>query len=264
MLALIDHNKFQSNRQLRYNNNMREDYFNSLDNYLDHVKKRRHQWQWLLNVITFVVVAFVTYSFINYPALQVRTIYALARPNSEGASLVSEKIDNDTNKLPNDSTPGTDSNITQSQYHEADNPPSDVPDSSIYIKKTDVKAPINWDGNSDNVQDLLSSGVVHVAGSASPGTPGNVFITGHSSDYWWTPGEYKTVFSLLDKLENGDEIVIRYQNYNFLYKVYNKEVVNKEDLGQFITTDKAQTLTLMTCYPVGTDWRRLIIQAERI
>lgn len=242
---------------------MREDYFNDLDNYLNHIKRRQRQWQWFLNVITFFIVAVITYSFINYPALQVRAIYAFARPSSQSSNLVPENppsASNTQSTAPNET--GTDT--SQSQYHEAENVPDDVPDNGIYIQKTDTKAPINWDGNSDNVKDLLATGVVHISGSASPGAPGNIFITGHSSDYWWTPGDYKTVFSLLDKLENGDEIVIRYRDYDFIYKIYNKEVVDKEDINRFVTNDKVQTLTLMTCFPVGTDWRRLIIQAERI
>jgi len=266
---------------------MREDYFNDLDNYLGHVKKRQRQWQWFLNITTFAVVAWMTYSFVNFPAIQARTLYAMAGQNqtstkSMSGGLVDEAVaqeDSLSDGLMSDQTTTDKADIDQSseqsptdqtivpsapRYSSVADLPSDVPADGIYIKKIDVKAPITWNGNSDNVQELLAKGVVHITGSAKPGESGNVYITGHSSDVWWTDGDYKTVFSLLDKLENDDEIVIRSGGKNYLYKVYKKEVIDKENVKDYTTTDKAQSLTIMTCYPVGTNWRRLMVQAERI
>lgn len=256
---------------------MREDYFNDLDNYLNHVKRRQRQWQWFLNITTFAVVAWMTYSFVNFPAIQARTLYAMAGKNqssieSMSGGMVDEAVaqdespinEADINKPENISTNQTGVTPNAPRYSSVADLPSDVPADGIYIKKIDIKAPVTWNGNSDNVQELLAKGVVHITGSAKPGEPGNVYITGHSSDVWWTDGDYKTVFSLLDKVENDDEIVIRSNGKNYLYKVYKKEVIDKENVKDYITTDKAQSLTIMTCYPVGTNWRRLMVQAERI
>lgn len=262
---------------------MREDYFNDLDNYLNHVKRRQRQWQWFLNVTTFAVVAWMTYSFVNFPAIQARTLYAMAGQNQssiesmsggvldeaiaqEDASQSNQSTAEETSIDQSDEDTSSNQSITPSapRYSTVADLPSDVPSDGIYIRKIDIKAPITWNGNSDNVQELLAKGVVHITGSAKPGEAGNVYITGHSSDVWWTDGDYKTVFSLLDKLEDGDEIAIRSGGKNYLYKVYKKEVIDKENVKDYITTDKAQSLTIMTCYPVGTNWRRLMVQAERI
>lgn len=229
----------------------------------------------------------MTYSFVNYPAMQVRTLYAMAGQNqssveSMSGGFVDEAVaqeqspesgsatdepstdDEDINQLNDTSTGQTAIVPNAPRYSTVADLPNDVPVDGIYIKKIDVKAPITWNGNSDNVQELLAKGVVHITGSAMPGESGNVYITGHSSDVWWTDGDYKTVFSLLDKVENDDEIVIRSGGKKYLYKVYNKQVIDKENVKDYITTDKAQSLTIMTCYPIGTNWRRLMVQAERI
>jgi len=246
---------------------MREDYFNDLDNYLNHVKRRQRQWQIVINVLTFVIVAVLTYSIINLPAIKVRANFIANGPSVANIIASKKSIgsagsvkDTNVDQIEKDKSSTTNNTL----YSNVENLPTDIPQDGIYIEKIDTKAPISWDGNSDNIQDLLKKGVVHIVGSATPGMPGNIFVTGHSSDFFWTEGDYKAVFALLDKLENGDKIVMRYKGNNFLYQVYNKQTVDKDAVGDFITTDKDQTLTIMTCYPVGTNWRRLIIQAERI
>lgn len=239
---------------LRYNTHMREDYFNDLDNLLEYTKRRRWQWQVFLDTVTFIAAGLATYYIVNIAALNIRFNYSFTK--RDAVQTVSSIT---TTALSNQSGSSDQSNITNSAL----NIPTDMPESGIYISKINAKAPIMWNGQTDNIQKLLKDGVAHISGSSMPGLPGNVFLTGHSSDLPWADGNYKTVFALLDKLENGDEIIIRNQQQNILYKVYNKQVVKKEDVGNFVTTDKPQSLTIMTCFPVGSNWKRLIVQAER-
>lgn len=238
---------------------MRDNYFNDLDNYLDYVKRRQYLWQVFLNVCAFFIVIWATYAFINLPVLGVRTRYAFVRDNI---------IANSSIKLSPASQDASAGNSAKqddsSSYSAVENAPSDIPTNGIYIEKIDVKAPIILNATSENVQQTLEEGVAHIIGSSTPGTPGNIFLTGHSSDVWWTPGGYKTVFALLDKLENDDQIVLKYDDNLFAYKVYNKEVVDKNNVGRFVQTDRPQTVTIMTCFPIGTNWQRLMVQAERI
>ena len=140
-----------------------------------------------------------------------------------------------------------------------------IDDNSIYIKSISVNAPITWDVRNDPalVANNLENGVIHISGTAHPGETGNVFITGHSSNYLWAPGKYKSVFSLLNQLVIGDLVQIKYKNKDYLYKVSNVRVVKPTDLSVMDATDDS-ILTLMTCTPVGTSLNRLIITANQI
>lgn len=136
-------------------------------------------------------------------------------------------------------------------------------DNTIVIPKIGVKAPIQWDVASGKVMDSLQNGTVHLAGTGHPDESNNTFITGHSSNYWWRGGDYNNVFALLPKLEGKDEIFIIYHGKIEKYQVKKSVDVKKNEVGPYVVTTKEQ-LTLMTCVPVGTNLRRLLIIAERV
>lgn len=140
---------------------------------------------------------------------------------------------------------------------------SQYSDNTIFIPKIGVKAPIGWDIASDNLADELEKHVVHIQGSKKPGENGNVFVTGHSSNYWWKEGDFNTVFALLPELKTDDQIVITYQGKFHYYKVREAIEVKPKDVSQYFDSSKEQ-LTLMTCVPVGTNLKRLLIFAEPI
>jgi len=114
------------------------------------------------------------------------------------------------------------------------------------------------------IQDALTGGVIHYPGTAAPGQYGNFFVTGHSSYYPWAPGEYKDVFALLGKLEIGDEYFIFYDQKKYGYRVFDKYEVSPEAVEVLAQPKDRKVSTLMTCTPVGTAIRRLIIKAELI
>lgn len=140
-----------------------------------------------------------------------------------------------------------------------------VVENHILIQKISVDAPISWNIKNDDydVSKNLENGAIHLAGTALPGTIGNVFITAHSSNYVWARGNYKTLFSLLDKLVIGDEIYINYKSKTYYYKVNHIKVTNPNDLS-VLNQDNDSILTLMTCTPVGTSLNRLIITSKQI
>lgn len=94
---------------------------------------------------------------------------------------------------------------------------------------------------------------------------GNVFIFGHSSNYPWIKSEYNDVFVLLDSLENGDEIIVYYNQQKFVYRVTDRVIVKPGDtkLLRSRNPDKKE-ISLMTCWPVGTALERLIILGELV
>lgn len=141
-------------------------------------------------------------------------------------------------------------------------------DNTIYIRKIGVKAPIIWDvsGGSDLNSDLLKAlqnGVVRYPRTALPNQVGNLFLTGHSSNYWWEKGNYKTVFALLNRLVVGDLIHIKYQGQLYTYRVNGQKVVKPTETSVLNPT-ATPTLSLMTCTPTGTTLLRRIVTADLI
>ncbi len=136
-------------------------------------------------------------------------------------------------------------------------------DNSLIIPKIGVKTSVNWDTPSGDVMGALSEKIAHLAGSGKPGDNKNIFITGHSSNYWWREGGLNTVFALLPELQEGDEILITSNGKIFRYRVSEKREVSPKKAADYFFSDSEQ-LTLMTCVPVGTNLRRLLIIAKPI
>ncbi len=136
-------------------------------------------------------------------------------------------------------------------------------DPEIVIPKIGVRAPVIYDVAFNSIIDNLHNGVVRYEGTANPGQVGNVVIVGHSSDFPWSTGRYKTIFSLLDKLTSGDEIILPYGTDRYVYKITETKVVKPTDLSVLARTPTA-TITLITCYPVGTTLNRLIVRANLV
>jgi LPXTG-site transpeptidase (sortase) family protein len=144
--------------------------------------------------------------------------------------------------------------------------PKDVaqlPDDSIVISKIGVEAPIIWDAKDPDIMRALEGGVAHLAGSGKPKEGKNIFLTGHSSNYWWSAGNYKTIFALLPELKEKDEILLTRDGAISLYEVEKTIEVKKSEVGGYLNTD-SERLTIMTCVPVGTNLRRLLVIAKPI
>lgn len=136
----------------------------------------------------------------------------------------------------------------------------------LKISKINVDAPVIFDVatiDEQAFQVALRRGVVHFPGTAVPGQPGNVAIFGHSSNQWWAPGDYKFVFALLEKLDKNDKIVLEYQGVRYVYAINSKLVVAPQDVS-VLKQSTDNRLTLITCTPVGTSAKRLIIVAEQV
>jgi LPXTG-site transpeptidase (sortase) family protein len=138
---------------------------------------------------------------------------------------------------------------------------------AIAIAKISVNAPVIYglETTEEKVfQNNLHNGVVQYPGTALPGQAGNIVIFGHSSGRWWAPGNYKFVFSLLEKLDIDDEITLDYQGIRYVYHVTAKRVVTPDNLGVLNSVPSEHKLTLLTCTPVGTNSKRLVIEARQV
>ncbi|MBI5732115.1 MAG: sortase [Candidatus Magasanikbacteria bacterium] len=122
----------------------------------------------------------------------------------------------------------------------------------------------NWSQLEKQIQSGLQNGVVHYPGTAKPGEYGNLFMTGHSSYYPWDPGKFKDVFATLNKLEVGDRYYVYYGQIKYTYEVFEKKEVQPGNVDVLKQPVDQKISTLMTCTPVGTALRRLIITAQEV
>lgn len=149
------------------------------------------------------------------------------------------------------------------------------PENRIIVPKLNLNVPLvtpsfssllqeDWEGVERDIQDALKYGVVHYPGTARPGQAGNFFVTGHSSYYPWADGNYKTVFARLHELEVGDEYWVYYGGDKHRYIIDSKKEVKPSNVTVLDQPTSRRMATLMTCTPVGTTLRRLIITAQEV
>ena len=148
------------------------------------------------------------------------------------------------------------------------------PDMRLIIPRINQNVPVvgvrnenliarKWNDLEADIQNSLRDGVIHYPGTALPGDGGNVVITGHSSYYAWEPGSFKDVFALLHDVKMGDRVVLYFNQKKFVYEVFNIKVVLPKDVDVLGPTPGEQ-LTLITCTPIGTNLKRLIVEARLV
>ena len=109
----------------------------------------------------------------------------------------------------------------------------------------------------------LSTHLVQFNSDTYPPKEGNSVIFGHSTlPQLFDPNNYKTVFANAYKIKTGDEIVITNNNRNYIYKVISLTVVEPTDTSVLAQDFSDSYLTIITCTPPGTIWKRLIIKAK--
>lgn len=109
----------------------------------------------------------------------------------------------------------------------------------------------------------LSQHLVHYGGTALPSTNGNAVIFGHSTlPQLFDPTDYKTIFAKAFQLGIGDEIFTTIEKITYRYKIFSVTVVNPTDTSVLSQQYDNAYLTLITCTPPGTTWKRLIIKAR--
>lgn len=136
---------------------------------------------------------------------------------------------------------------------------------SIEIAQIDIAAPIVIGRNTDVsvLEEDLNKGVVYYPGSASPGKPGQSVLLGHSAPVGWPKIRYDWVFTKINDLENGDEIIIHFNNRQYTYKVISKEIIDKgEELDATSLHGSDNILTLVTCWPPGKNYKRVAVYAK--
>lgn len=143
------------------------------------------------------------------------------------------------------------------------------PDPKLIIPKINVDVPVFYDiGNDYNSQmAAMAKGVAQFAipgASAHPGENGNTALAGHSSNDLFDGGDYKFIFSQLDRLQVGDSIYADYHGTRYTYIVSKTQVVNPNDVSALVMPNDKPVLTLITCTPLGTALNRLLVFADQV
>jgi len=107
-----------------------------------------------------------------------------------------------------------------------------------------------------------------VAQAKDSGLPGqtykSIYLFAHSTQQGIQMVRKNSVFYLLGELKNDDLIYIGYNGNFYRYKVYNKKIVAASAIEYLQYKEEGkEILILQTCWPIGTDWQRLLIFAER-
>lgn len=146
-------------------------------------------------------------------------------------------------------------------------------DNRVIIPKINKNVPLifikdkignkSWNDTEEIMLDALKNGVVHYPGTALPGDIGNFVITGHSSYYPWDDGRYKSVFALLEEVNIGDEVIYIYNQKRYIYKITDKKIVLPENV-HILSNNKKRETTIITCVPIGTNLKRLVLHGELI
>jgi len=121
----------------------------------------------------------------------------------------------------------------------------------LEIKKLDLRLPV-----AEGVDlSILKFALGHMPGTAKLGEVGNAVVAGHRSH------SFGTYFNRLDEMDIGDEILVTSGGKTYTYTVYEKLVVEPDDLSVLRNSSKHRVLTLITCHPLYVASHRLIIHA---
>jgi sortase A len=109
----------------------------------------------------------------------------------------------------------------------------------------------------------LTGSLVHYLPESMPGEYGNVAIFGHSTlPQLYNQKDYKTIFTYLPSLEKGDTVEVKVGDIKYEYEVTNSFVVDPSEVSVLEQTKDGSYLTLVTCVPPGTYWKRLVVKAR--
>lgn len=110
----------------------------------------------------------------------------------------------------------------------------------------------------------LFSGVVKYPSTPEPGITGNALILGHSSYYWRKKNPYAEIFAKLPALKEGDLIQALRHGQLTEFEIVAKEIVYPNQVDEtYLKYNDGSYITLMGCYPIGSDAKRILIIAKK-
>jgi sortase A len=109
----------------------------------------------------------------------------------------------------------------------------------------------------------LGKHLVNYQGTSLPPDKGNTVIFGHSTlPQLYNPKDYHTIFAYAHTLKVGDNILVNEDNVQYTYVINNITIVSPDDTSVLAQSYDDSYLTIVTCTPPGTTWKRLIIKSK--
>lgn len=145
-------------------------------------------------------------------------------------------------------------------------PPEAKNTNILEIPQFNIQAPILEVETTDSgiIYKRLKQGVVLYPGSDIPGK-GYSIIIGHSSQYPWDTGRYKSVFSLLNQLEQGNKVYVFWDQKPLVFEVKEKKIFlpwpkGTESTQTIFPPSDEKILILQSCWPVGIASKRVAVK----
>ncbi len=111
--------------------------------------------------------------------------------------------------------------------------------------------------------DLSKHLVQYFSTSKSPIEKGTSVIFGHSTlPQWFDPKKYTSIFAKLHTIQNGDKVIVTVGGKDYTYKVFSIGITDPKDPNIFSQSFDNSYITIITCTPPGTTWKRLVVRAS--
>jgi len=136
---------------------------------------------------------------------------------------------------------------------------------SIGINRLPIKPNVDSTSESSYLS-VLETSLAHFKSTGLPisDVGNNMVIYGHSASMNYNPQRTSPIlaFSFLPELKIGDEIIIEINNQTYRYKMFRSKIVNPDDTSIITGTKGRGTLTLFTCFPLGSNDQRYVAVAR--
>lgn len=140
----------------------------------------------------------------------------------------------------------------------ANNPNSKLKVYTLTIPKLKIESATVQIGGED-----LKKSLIAWPTSSPPGNFGNNIIFGHSElPQLANPKSYNGIFTFLMDLEVNDEIFVDYDGVRYKYSVTDKIIISPTDLSVLEQRFDDAHITLITCVPPGTVWKRGVVKGK--
>lgn len=111
--------------------------------------------------------------------------------------------------------------------------------------------------------DLSKHLVQYFTTSKNPTDNGTSVIFGHSTlPQWFDPTDYKAIFAQMHKMKVGEVILLHVNGKDYTYKVFAINITSPDDANIFSQSFDNSYITIVTCTPPGTVWKRLVLRAS--
>jgi sortase A len=143
------------------------------------------------------------------------------------------------------------------------------PDPRLIIPKINVDIGVDYNATTDYDSQMaaMKSSVAYFGipgANSKPGQLGNVPISGHSSNDFTDSGDAKFIFARLEQLQKGDIFYLNYEGIRYTYTIIRTSVVLPSEVSSLQIGNDKPYATLITCTPLGTAQKRLLVFAEQI